>query len=140
MSSGISLKTEKAKLTKEEADSVRYLMNLWGLEDRDNKSIDDRSISILVTEKIDEDWGDIEQAIPAKELPHGKFIRAITVGFEVEQTPEEKLLELHDHYFKSTTMGSMDARFFAGKVAGIRETLSTLGFVIEGINKSEEEN
>lgn len=68
------------------------------------------------------------------------FLEALVNGYVVEETPEEKLIKVYKQYLQSTSIGSLDARLFASKAAGIRETLNILGIEIEGINKPKEEN
>jgi len=68
-----------------------------------------------------------------KELDREALLHAIFYGYEVEQTPEEKLRE----YYESLDMQSREA----DEAYGVRETLNILGITIEGINadKTEED-
>ncbi|WP_368900708.1 hypothetical protein [Oceanobacillus oncorhynchi] len=75
----------------------------------------------------------------SKESSPDILLKALVNDYEVEETPEEKLIKVYKQYLQSTSIGSMDARLFACKAAGIRETLDILGIEIKGINEPKEE-
>lgn len=62
-----------------------------------------------------------------KELDREALLHAIFYGYQVEQTPEEKLREFYES-FNAEIMEHVYAR------TAIRSTLALLGITIEGIN------
>lgn len=54
--------------------------------------------------------------------------RAYVYGYEVEETPEEKVKALYDRYSMS------DDRKYRGMAIGIKETVDALNIKIEGVN------
>jgi hypothetical protein len=69
---------------------------------------------------------------PANELSNDDFIAALYVGYEVEQTPEEKVRE----YFNRVRPFEHHCEMQPGdfKVMAIKHTLNLLGIKIEGVN------
>lgn len=65
------------------------------------------------------------------------FSKALVIGYEVEETPEDKVKSLHktrEIEANSKPFGSDDKPYYDGICRGIKECLEALNIKIEGIN------
>ncbi|TQS00071.1 hypothetical protein [Paenibacillus ottowii] len=103
---------DKVILTKAQAKAIE----LWKEERSD--------IEGLVRKHVTEVWV-WEEMKPLNGMPLDKLIRALYIGYEVEQTMEEKLLELYREGLPCPTTPSEDSAFREGmkkacEIAGIK--------------------
>jgi hypothetical protein len=68
----------------------------------------------------------------ASSISDDDFIAALYIGWEIEQTPEEKVRE----YYERVKPGSYHCELQPGdyKISAIKHTLNLLGIKIEGVN------
>ncbi|MDF1511155.1 hypothetical protein PZE06_23780 [Robertmurraya sp. DFI.2.37] len=90
-----------------------------------------KSISDSRLEKL-HDWCEEDETTKREDL----IITALVNGYEIEQSPEDKLRELFDmsKYRRSMLPDPLDRALYRGQVIGIIKTLNILGIKIEGIN------
>lgn len=75
-------------------------------------------------------------------LNHTKLdtlIRALYIGYEVEETPEEKVRELYENAKIAEKKcreraDGMEVNFYQGKMEGMKQTLDAYGYKIKGVN------
>lgn len=69
-------------------------------------------------------------------VPFITIVRALVDGYEVEQTPEEKIAELYFECHKKTTSCVAPPSYneYVGVMTGITLTLDHLGMKIKGVN------
>lgn len=70
------------------------------------------------------------------ELSMSEMAQAMFVGYEVEQTPEEQIIQyVLDRQNAIRTYKALDVQLKAeGKIEGVKFALDTLGIKIEGVN------
>lgn len=71
-----------------------------------------------------------------------KLMEALVNGYEVEKTPEEKILDYYHEQYMYFQAYSLErdrgkAMVYDAKIDGIKNTLNMLGIEIEGINKEK---
>lgn len=127
---------EKVKLTKKQAEALDYLLCLW---ESSNGNVSEYVFKKLVKEKLDigHEWKS-DNFSEANTIPDKLFTRALLDGYEVEQTPEEKLREYYElsnflRYDKEDLVPTVRQRMI-GEQMGVRKTLNILGIKVEGIN------
>lgn len=79
---------------------------------------------------------------PLNELHASELARALYIGYEVEQTPEDRLHEYYMHIEKMKSkygLFSEERMRYLSEEVGMRKTLDILGITIEGINAKEDE-
>jgi hypothetical protein len=116
--------SEKAKISKEAANALE-LMRAKGAP-----------LNEIVERHINHDhirvngWGNVEQ------LPTDTLIRALYIGFEVQQTPEEIIKGAFEHAIEQLDkLGDHpQAEHWKGMKYGIIITLGALGIKIKGVN------
>lgn len=117
----------KPKLSEEQAKALEALKDIW----RDDESYGRRQ---LVKEKLSGGWSDSDLD-SANSIDDDDFLAALYIGYEVEQSPEDKLRGVYSAHKKNAGMTSGYGHgLHAGYVDGIETTLSILGIQIEGIN------
>lgn len=121
---------EKVTLTKAQADALIHTQNIH----RDKHSLD--GISSII-EYHGADWEN--ESAPLNELSLDTLIRALYIGYEVEQTPEDSVLELYkeaEHHENENAKERhyQNTQYWSGCKRGIRDTLNTLNIKIKGIN------
>lgn len=104
--------SEKVKLTKAQSEEIKTLLKENPAED-------------IIQDHVEGKWWDDS---PLNGLALDTLIRALYIGYEVEQTPEEKLL----YCYAETS--SINEDFREGYRAGIEGTLKILNIKIKGIN------
>jgi hypothetical protein len=112
----------KPTLTKAQAYAMEALL----------KTIESGDIQTLSTKAKAVDYklrsiGFVGDRIAANSISHDDFILALYNGYEVEQTPEEKVRE---YYGKLNQHHDCDWR----EAMHIKKTLNLLGIKIEGVN------
>lgn len=118
---------KKVKLTQEQADALDNLRGTYFSDDR-----------ILEVHCDPENaWRSIYECL--NDIPNTELASALINGYEVEQTPEEKLREYYEELgrCRDTSLEEDDLKdvaINASKRVGIRYALNTLGIKIEGIN------
>ncbi|MEK4970740.1 hypothetical protein MKX29_24350 [Cytobacillus sp. FSL R7-0696] len=119
---------DKPKLTAEQAKALEALRNVWS---SGGKFLGGRQI---IKEKLDGGWT-VPDFAPANSIDDDDFIAALYIGYEIEQSPEEKLREYYVCQEQSyhDSVGTERIEHLA-KVVAIRNTLAILGIQIEGIN------
>jgi hypothetical protein len=118
----------KPKLTKEQAKAMEEIAKLI---EEDNWYGAYDSKATVVQFKLEGRVFAAERS-PVNELSNDDFIAALYVGYEVEQTPEEKVRE----YFERSKPVGHHCEMQPGdfKVMAIKHTLNLLGITIEGVN------
>jgi hypothetical protein len=112
---------EKVKITREQADEIVYQLQL-----HNNIEIVKMWRGVMLS-----NWADREGlAKCANDMPEDTLIRALYIGYEVEETPEDKVKQL---YFKLLRTDEND-QYSTGMIAGMKQTLEALRIKIEGVN------
>jgi hypothetical protein len=66
---------------------------------------------------------------------HDELMEALICGYDVEQTPEEKIRDYYDlnkrHY---DDLGEYENEYYGGVLDGVESVLDYLGIKIEGVN------
>jgi hypothetical protein len=101
--------SEKVKLTAEQAKKIIQLQKDYTNE---------RTVSEFIT----------TNPAARKELTLDTLIRALYIGYEVEETPEERIKETFER-FESSEVGRE-----VGFAGGIKFVLNELGIKIDGVN------
>lgn len=70
------------------------------------------------------------------ELDTETLARALLIGYEVEETPEEEILEVYNFKYGA----GWGAGYTAGVRYGIKKTLDVYGIKIKGVNDDETES
>lgn len=112
---------EKVKLPKEVADALKHARVDLKWEDGN-----------ILAKCVRGDW-DLESMqilnnFCKKDDNKLTIAKALVIGYEVEQTPEDKVRNYYDECSRSADEGIRNERF------GIRNTLNILGIKIEGVN------
>jgi hypothetical protein len=118
----------KPTLTKEQAKAMEEIIE--AIEDPSEYGVFDSKVSVIQYKLSRSGFSRGRRA--ANELADSVFIDALYYGWEVEQTPEEKVRE---YYERSKPVGhhcEMQPGDF--KVMAIKHTLNLLGIKIEGVN------
>ncbi|KMK75403.1 hypothetical protein [Alkalihalobacillus pseudalcaliphilus] len=107
--------TEKIKLTREQADALEMLMEVYGPDE-------------IIAEHIERYCGTTLNKLTTAELA-----RALFVGYTVELTEAEKHEKVKEAYYgyKLGTAYSTQAEHY---IRGISDTLDILEIKIEGVN------
>lgn len=63
-----------------------------------------------------------------------KLLVALVNGYEIEQTPEERLRDIFIDAANERLSAGSDGEYYVGMMDGIRTALNTLGIKIVGIN------
>lgn len=107
---------EKVKITREQADGIEKTRLIYN---------DVAIVDLKMTSG--NDYG------PIKSIDADTLIRALYIGYEVEETPEDKV----KNYFKNIANSHSDDLYVSGYNLGSRnaviETLNLLNIKIEGI-------
>lgn len=112
------------KLTKEQAEALGNARQIW----EDSEMVEIHASSGKCR------WSENSQALESLSLD--TLIKALYIGYEVEQTPHDKVRELYNEIDKAYTHTFPDAtslRVFAKQA--IKTTLDILGEEVEGVNK-----
>lgn len=120
---------EKVKLTKKQAEALEQLRSEW-------------SKGAIIRTHVESSWT-ISKYRPLNELSIEELAKALINGYEVEQTPEEKLREYYElsnflRYDKEDLVPTVRQRMI-GEQMGVRKTLNILGIKVEGINVDKTE-
>ncbi|OLS39101.1 hypothetical protein [Bacillus sp. MRMR6] len=114
----------KVVLTKEQAEAIEYWLNTYtgGKEEL---------IKIQIT---DAEWVDECESLNAITLD--TLIRALYVGFEIEPSPEEKMVQIYKdaQRFYKKYIAEASGTFHAGQLEGIQITLDLFNIKIKGVN------
>lgn len=80
------------------------------------------------------DW--ISECVPLNSLNHLELAEILLKGYEVEQTPEEKIQQyVKDAQNTLEEYAALDVRKWSeGKIQGVIFALDTLGIKIKGVN------
>lgn len=105
---------DKVKLTKAQAAAIE----LWKEERSD--------IEGMVRKHVTEVWV-WEEMKPLNGMPLDKLIRALYIGYEIELTVEEKLLQQYEMNISS------DDRKYRGIAIGIRIATEIIGIKVPGM-------
>lgn len=96
---------------------------------------DERLLTLHVQTKIETGKSWESEWKPLNDLAILEMSKVIIFGYEVEPTPEEKLLELYKQQVSwSDTNDLDDKRAHTTYSNAIRKTLDVLGIVVKGIN------
>jgi hypothetical protein len=105
------MKMEKVKLTKKQAEALETVNHISKAE--------------VIELHIENPDGWAHECMNGMNLD--TLIRALYIGYEIEQTPEEQLLECYKNYKDNP-----------GVRHGVKMTLNTLNIKIKGINTDDE--
>lgn len=113
---------EKAKLSREAADAIVYLKNSGWSDDQILKNA----------------WGDRfakQELYCLSDLPPMSLAAALVNGYEVEETPEEKIRSWHN-FIKQQLSGSTGPHCgqLLHEIEIMEKTLNVLCIKIEGVN------
>jgi 1,2-phenylacetyl-CoA epoxidase catalytic subunit len=116
---------DKVKITQEQADEIVYHLQLHS------------NIEILRMHNGtgNSKWNDGDSLTKCiLEMDEETLIKALYIGYEVKETPEDKVRE----YFKTTANSQGNSQYEVGYNLGSRnaimETLNLLNIKIEGVN------
>ena len=114
----------KVKLTKEQAKAIEIVKTNMIV------SLNHELKNVLLGNINNREW--FHEYEPLNDMDLDTLIKALYIGYEVEQTPEEKVLE---YYNKQDHQVSLGEQYHQGVQSGIYTTLILLGITIEGITK-----
>ena len=116
---------DKIILTKRQSEAVELLIKESDLEG---------AIDLVVTKGgRDRDWQRKELS-SLNELSYKEILRALYVGYETEETNEERLFTLFKEAQEKSMLEDED-NYGYGYCSGIKETLKILNIKIKGINE-----
>ncbi|WP_339306490.1 hypothetical protein [Paenibacillus sp. FSL R5-0519] len=110
---------DKAKLTKEQAAS---------LEDASKYNDIEKIVRIHMDVPVTKAW--MRGSVHLNEISLDTLIRALYIGYEVEMTPEEKILEIYNIGYSRSGFGEENIAFREG----IALALHTFGIKAEGVH------
>jgi hypothetical protein len=120
---------DKVKLTQQQADVLET-------ELKSSQINGDKSKFVKMYVNLgDDDWQD---GYPLTCLKNDDLIRALYIGYEVEQTPEERLVELFKQACKEEECHDYrrpQQQWWEGRRMGMIDTLNTLNIKIKGVNE-----
>jgi hypothetical protein len=122
--------TEKVKLTKEQARNLEMLKERFVTDRAIIKNYCENSESGVFTVT----W---LRGTASWELDLDILIKALYIGYEIEQTPTEKILTYYNDLENTLKFyNEVDAsfHFMGGEQKGIKDTLNTLNIIIKGVN------
>jgi hypothetical protein len=123
----MSEEMSKPLLTKEQAKAMEAILKT--IESGDVMTLSTKAKAVAY--KLD-DYGFVGSRREADSISDDDFIAALYIGWEVEQTPEEKVREYYERSKPTGHHCEMQPGDF--KVMAIRHTLNLLGIKIEGVN------
>jgi hypothetical protein len=112
---------DKVKITRKQAEVLETELKSSHIQGDKSKFVK------MYVNLGDDDW---EQGYPLTCLDKDTLIRALYIGYEVEETPEDKVLK----YFKSLKSGEDWETANYQNACGVVMTLDLLNIKIEGIN------
>lgn len=116
---------EKIKLTRKQAKAIEALIGESHLES---------AISLTLYKFREQKKWNREELLSLNELSYEQILQALYVGYEVEETKEERLFTLFKEVEEKSMLGDED-NYFYGYCSGIKETLKILKIKIKGINE-----
>src|SRR5205085_2490999 len=117
---------EKAKLTSKQAEALKCAIEFHERHCNGHTSLIKAHINVLDGCCPFGKWHDETEAL--NDFSLDDLIVALYVGYEVEMTKEEKLLQFYKE------MKEFDSQYSKGVVDGVISTLKILGIKIKGIN------
>lgn len=120
---------EKVILKKEHADAIEFALNTERLAYYKNP---DELLKSHIRSKCF-----LDEMFPLRSIDHITLAKALYVGYEVEQTPEEKLLNYFSCLKSKINSNEGNEKSLAtmkGEAVGVQLTLAILGIKIKGIN------
>lgn len=125
---------EKVKVSREVADAIELYIDDCT---RVLKLTLENSKAVLIAEHYKQDWAkyEIGQYLALNDIDTFTLMQAMVNDYEVEETPEEKLLMRFQHCEQRAGWHQDDEREMQATANAIKETLNTLNIQIKGINK-----
>lgn len=114
---------EKLKVSQEIYDALKEVQTHY---------YNDSIIKLHVNTKSDEypEWSGTWTCL--NELSVMEMAQALTLGFETDLTPEQKLYKKYQ--VADTNISQTNSLYWSGVIDGIRITLETLNIKVDGIN------
>lgn len=75
-----------------------------------------------------------EKDCPLNDLSLDTLIRALYIGYTIEQTVEEQLLELYEEAYNHAKTSHETQDWWSGRMDGISTSLNIIGMKVKGIN------
>lgn len=115
---------EKVKVTKEVAEAIEAL--------RKQGDSDEEILRVLADP--DDGWATPKTEI-LNDIPFITVVKAVVIGYEVEETPEEKISKYYYEALERSNSQYSNVRHVAyGDMRAVKYTLDTLGISIKGVN------
>lgn len=118
---------DKAKLTKEQAKAVVYVTNYYDGQENPLEYI-------VGTHAIEPEAWDDAYTSPLRYMPMDTLIRALYIGYEVEMTEEEQLLEAYEECPVVNGGRWAQSENKAAFRDGMSTALNIVGKAVPGIN------
>lgn len=122
---------DKVKLPQEVAEAIEELRNVgmsnWAIIAIAN---DPSEYSYVIDEEC---LGEYSTTL-SRFKDRDKLLGALVNGYEIEQTPEERLRDIFIDAANERLSAGSDGEYYVGMMDGIRTALNTLGIKIVGIN------
>jgi hypothetical protein len=124
--------SEKVKLTQQQADALEKMFEL---------GINTKSRIIELHVKLPDGWKD--HCTPLNDMDLDDLITAIYIGYEVEQTPEDKVRKTFEYALEQIEKhdfghgDNQNAEHWKSLKSGIIFTLESLNIKIKGVNDHE---
>ena len=116
----VNVVSDKVKLTKEQANAIK-----WAFE-----SPTSWTKETLIASHVGGSLN-YDKVKPLHDIHLDTLIRALYIGYEVEETQEEKLLKK----FKTGWLASSDEDYDFSYRNGIKDALDIIGMKVKGINE-----
>lgn len=126
----------KVKLTQEQARALESAKKIHG------NHRPDAVVDIVISQHCrDERWGEGYESL--NDLTTADLARALLIGYEVEQTAEEKVLVAYEAAERMLNAESRkdeksyESGFWWGKINGMKSVLDAYGIKVKGINDND---
>lgn len=120
----VNVVSDKVKLTKKQADAIEKLLSMTYYK---------KDIIVDHHAKDDKRWDDEIESLNG--LPLDTLIRALYIGYEVEQTVEEQLLEYYEKANRNKLNTDINEQLWSGARMGMEKALNIIGMKVKGINE-----
>lgn len=114
---------DKVKLTKEQAEAVVYVTDYYNGQENPLEYI-------VGTHAIEPEAWDDDCTSPLRFMPLDTLIRALYIGYEIEMTEDEKLIDLYEK-----AGGWIQDEHVNAFQKAMRQTLEIMGKKVPGINE-----
>jgi hypothetical protein len=120
----VEVKELKVVLTKEQANAIEIGVNAY-VGGKEN------FIKMHITDGF---WSGAQESLNG--MPLDILIRALYVGYEIEPSPEEKIIKIYQEaqVFYKKNIAEASGSFHAGQLDGIRITLDLFNLNVKGVN------